>query len=281
MTFVNKIEVIAIAFLFSSVITNAQSAFQNQFDFAKQLYNNENYFEAITELKRLLFFDETEEYNYEANKLIGLSYKQGAKFSDAIRYLTLAEINAKTTEELFQRRIEIIRINILRRTTGRALKLLDSLEADNRFKDRTDEINYWRGWSYIFADEWEKASFEFAKIDTVQTLSKLAKQVDDDMYSVTFAKTISYIIPGAGQIYTGEYISGLLSLGWNVLFGYLTVKSFIDERIFDAIVIANFLWLRFYRGNLQNAENFAGKKNLNISNKALNYLQYEYDGLKP
>ena len=281
MTFVNKIEVIAIAFLFSSVITNAQSAFQNQFDFAKQLYNNENYFEAITELKRLLFFDETEEYNYEANNLIGLSYKQGAKFSDAIRYLTLAEINAKTTEELFQRRIEIIRINILRRTTGRALKLLDSLEADNRFKDRTDEINYWRGWSYIFADEWEKASFEFAKIDTVQTLSKLAKQVDDDMYSVTFAKTISYIIPGAGQIYTGEYISGLLSLGWNVLFGYLTVKSFIDERIFDAIVIANFLWLRFYRGNLQNAENFAGKKNLNISNKALNYLQYEYDGLKP
>ena len=281
MTFVNKIEVIAIAFLFSSVITNAQSAFQNQFDFAKQLYDNENFFEAITELKRLLFFDETEEYNYEANKLIGLSYKQGAKFSDAIRYLTLAEINAKTTEELFQRRIEIIRINILRRTTGRALKLLDSLEADNRFKDRTDEINYWRGWSYIFADEWEKASFEFAKIDTVQTLSKLAKQVDDDMYSVTFAKTISYIIPGAGQIYTGEYISGLLSLGWNVLFGYLTVKSFIDERIFDAIVIANFLWLRFYRGNLQNAENFAGKKNLNISNKALNYLQYEYDGLKP
>ena len=281
MTFVNKIEVIAIAFLFSSVITNAQSAFQNQFDFAKQLYNNENYFEAITELKRLLFFDETEEYNYEANNLIGLSYKQGAKFSDAIRYLTLAEINAKTTEELFQRRIEIIRINILRRTTGRALKLLDSLEADNRFKDRTDEINYWRGWSYIFADEWEKASFEFAKIDTVQTLSKLAKQVDDDMYSVTFAKTISYIIPGAGQIYTGEYISGLLSLGWNVLFGYLTVKSFIDERIFDAIVIANFLWLRFYRGNLQNAENFAGKRNLNISNKALNYLQYEYDGLKP
>ena len=281
MTFVNKIEVIAIAFLFSSVITNAQSAFQNQFDFAKQLYDNENFFEAITELKRLLFFDETEEYNYEANNLIGLSYKQGAKFSDAIRYLTLAEINAKTTEELFQRRIEIIRINILRRTTGRALKLLDSLEADNRFKDRTDEINYWRGWSYIFADEWEKASFEFAKIDTVQTLSKLAKQVDDDMYSVTFAKTISYIIPGAGQIYTGEYISGLLSLGWNVLFGYLTVKSFIDERIFDAIVIANFLWLRFYRGNLQNAENFAGEKNLNISNKALNYLQYEYDGLKP
>ena len=101
------------------------------------------------------------------------------------------------------------------------------------------------------------------------------------MYSVSFAKTISYIIPGAGQIYTGEYISGLLSLGWNILWGYLTIKSFIDERIFDGIVIANFLWLRFYRGNLQNAEKFAKEKNLIISNKAMNYLQFEFKGLKP
>ena len=109
----------------------------------------------------------------------------------------------------------------------------------------------------------------------------MADNIDEELYSVSFAKTISYIIPGAGQIYTGEYISGLLSLGWNVLWGYLTIRSFIDERIFDGIVIANFLWLRFYRGNFQNAEKFAEEKNLIISNKGLEYLQYEYSGRKP
>jgi hypothetical protein len=261
--------------------TIAQNSFDVQFNFAKKLYSDEKYFDTVTELKRLLFFEGKDEYNYQANMLIGKSYKQGAKFSDAIRHLTLAELNAKNVDELYETRIEIIRINILRRTTRRAFKLLDSLEADKRFTDRKDEIKYWRGWAYMFADDWELAAQTFNDIDSNHVLKSLAAEVSDDLYSVSFAKTISYIIPGAGQIYTGEYISGLLSLSWNVLWGYLTLKAFIAERIFDGLVIANFLWLRFYRGNIQNAENFALEKNLIRSNRALNYLQFEYDGLKP
>lgn len=281
MSFVINRKYITATILLMSFASFAQNAFDGQFDFAKKLYNYEDYFDTVTELKRLLFFDENNKYNYEANLLIGKSYKQGAKFSDAIRYLTLAEINAENIDELYETRIEIIRINILRKTTRRAFKLLDSLRSDKRFIDRKDEIKYWRGWAYMFADDWEQAAQTFAEIDTNHVLKTLAEEVDDDWYSVSFAKTISYIIPGAGQIYTGEYISGLLSLGWNVLWGYLTIKAFIAERIFDGIVIANFLWLRFYRGNLQNAENFALEKNLVRSNRALNYLQFEYDGLKP
>jgi hypothetical protein len=281
MNFVNKNKYFAVIILLVNWPTFAQDSFELQFNFAKKLYSNEKYFDTVTELKRLLFFDDSDEYNYEANLFIGKSYKQGAKFSDAIRYLTLAEINAENIDELYEARIEIIRINILRRTTSRAIKLLDSLQTDERFADRKDEIKYWYGWTYMFADDWKQAAQTFAEIDSNHVLKILAEEVDDDLYSVSFAKTISYIIPGAGQIYTGEYMSGLLSLGWNVLWGYLTIKAFIAERIFDGIVIANFLWLRFYRGNLQNAENFAMEKNLVRSNRALNYLQFEYDGLKP
>ena len=281
MNFVINNKYLIATILLISCASFAQNSFDAQFNIAKTLYSDENYFDTVTELKRLLFFDDNSEYNYEANLLIGKSYKQGAKFSDAIRYLTLAEINAENIDELYETRIEIIRINILRRTTRRAFKLLDSLEADERFTDWSGKIKYWRGWAYMFADDWVQAAQTFAEIDTNHVLKRLAEEVYDDLYSVSFAKTISYIIPGAGQIYTGEYISGLLSLGWNVLWGYLTIKAFIAERIFDGIVIANFLWLRFYRGNLQNTENFAKEKNMVISNKALNYLQFGYDGLKP
>ena len=281
MVFVMKSNyIIFIAIFFVSTLF-AQNSFDEQFNLTKKLYSNENYFDTVTELKRLLFFNPNSEYIYSAYETIGKSYKQGAKFSDAIRYFTLAEINALSVDEIYNSRIDIIQVNILRRTTDRAFKLLDSLEADIRFNDKIDEINYWRGWAFIFADDWENAAVTFAGIDSTIELTVLAKKVDDDLYSVSFAKTISYIIPGAGQIYTGEYISGLLSLGWNILWGYLTIKSFIDERIFDGIVIANFLWLRFYRGNLQNAEKFAKEKNLIISNKAMNYLRFEFKGLKP
>jgi hypothetical protein len=281
MIFANRYFWIIIIFIQLLLTVPAQNNVETQFNYAQELFVSGNYFDAITEFKRLLFFDKTGDYNYSANSMIGSSYKQGAKFSDAIHYFTLAEINAKTEEEYYNSRIDIIRVNILRRSTNRALKLLDSLQADKRFRDKIDDINYWRGWAYIFADYWKNAANTFAKIDSTHELKQITNKIDGELYSVSFAKTISYIIPGAGQIYTGEYISGLLSLGWNVLWGYLTIKAFIDERIFDGIIIANFLWLRFYRGNLQNAEKFADEKNLIISNEGLHYLQYEYSGRKP
>ena len=66
-----------------------QDSFQQQFDFAKKLYGEEKYFDAVTEFKRLLFFDETGNFSYEANQFIGLSYKEGAKFSDAIQHFSV------------------------------------------------------------------------------------------------------------------------------------------------------------------------------------------------
>lgn len=281
MTFVTKIRFISLVLFIPVLLLQAQDSFEEQFQLAKNLYIKENYYDAITELKRLLFFDKEGKYLFKANDLIGQCYRQGEKFTDAIRYFTLAEINTKSPDLVYKEKIEIVRVNILRRTTKSAFKILNSLESDNRFKNNVYITDYWRGWAYIFSDDWENAAVTFAKIDSAYQLQKLAEKVNNELYSVGFAKAISYIIPGAGQIYTGEYLSGFMSLGWNVLCGYLTIKAFAADRIFDGVIIANFLFLRFYRGNLQNAENFAKEKNLKISNETLRYLQNEYDGLKP
>ncbi len=269
--------------IFSTFVTRiaAQDDFDKQYDFAELLFADEEYYDAITELKRLLYFDNSETYNYKTNILIGKSYKQGGKFSDAVKHFTLAEINAVSDDELYYSRIENIRVNILRRTTKQALDLINSLEDDERFSAKKDELNYWRGWAYIFADDWENAAFSFGKIDSQHELKLLAENVENEKYSANFAKFISMIIPGAGQFYTGEYVSGLLSLGWNFLWGYLTIKSFVDDRIFDGIMVGSLLWFRFYNGNTYNAEKFAVEKNLIISNKALLFLQYGYEGEKP
>ena len=263
----------------------AQNEIQNQlkaqFDLAKQLYNKEEYFDAITELKCLLFFDKDNAYSYSANELIGQSYKMGAKFSEAIQYFTVASIHSTKSEQLYNSKIEIIRVNILRRTIDRALTLLDSLESDKRFKDKKDDINYWRGWAYIFDDKWDRAAQEFNKINPDNELKKLCDEVENKRYSVTEAKILSFVLPGAGQFYTGNYVSGILSFGWNLLWGYITINSFIENRAFDGIVVGELLWLRFYRGNLQNAEKFAKEKNREIGNKALKFLQFEYKSPKP
>lgn len=265
--------------LTSSVL--AQNTLQQQYEFANQLFNQEKYFDAITEFKRLQFFDKGNQFSFESNILIGRSYKAGAKYDESIKYFVLAEMVAASDEEYFKAKIFNARTNILRRTTKQAERILSDLLNDQRFISNKKEIKYWIGWNYIFSDDWEKAYETFNENNLDTTLASICKLVDQEKYSVNFAKYSSYLIPGFGQFYTGEYISGALSLGWNILFGYLTINAFVEDRIFDAIIIGNFLWLRFYSGNIQNAEKFAVQKNLEISNKALEYLQYRFIGERP
>ena len=278
MNFVNS--TLLIIFI-AVIVIMPQDRLEEQLTKAKTLYSREEYFSSITELKRLIFFDTNKKYSYTANELIGECYKQGAKFSDALNYFTRAEIATTIPSEIYNCRINMIKINILRRTTGRALSLIDALEKDPRFTMKKEEINYWKGWAYIFSDEWDKASDQFGRISPESELKRFCDSIDNKKYSVIKAKLLSYFVPGAGQVYTGNYLSGILSLGWNILWGYTTITAFQANRIFDGIMVGDLLWLRFYNGNNQNAEKFAVEKNLEISNNALIYLQNVYTGVKP
>jgi len=252
-----------------------------QYNYANSLFNSEKYFDAITEYKRLLYFDKSEQYYFQSNFNIGLSYKFGAKYDEAIKYFYFSEMSAQSDSLKIQSRLQRIRINILRRTTDNALIMLKEMHKEFPNQVDSNTIAYWEGWAYIMADDWEKASLSFNKIDSEHTLKKIANEVEDNKYSVTFATLISYILPGSGQFYTGNYISGLLSLGWNVLWGYLTINAFVTDRVLEGILIGGLLWARFYRGNFKNAEKFAIEKNIEISNEAYKYLKNNYKGIKP
>lgn len=277
LNFVNRLLFFSLLF---QVKILSQNYFVEQLELADSLFKSQNYFDAITEYKRLLFFDSLNHYGFYSNYQIGLCYKNGAKYSDAIRYFVLAEINATNDEELFNSKVQQVRTNILRRTTSRAEKILSEMGNDKRFEQHINEIKYWRGWSFIFSYKWDDAHSIFSEIGETN-LAQICLNTYDKLYSVEFAKYSSMIIPGLGQFYTGEYLSGLLSLAWNVFAGYLTINAFDQERIFDGIVTANLLWFRFFRGNFQNAEKFAEQKNTRITNEALFNLQNEFNGIKP
>ncbi|MFA7421619.1 MAG: hypothetical protein WCZ90_18190 [Melioribacteraceae bacterium] len=277
--FLPKKYVLALLYIFSAL--QAQSWSEKSLERAELLFNSNQYFDAITEYKRTLFFAKENDLSAKVNFRIAQCYKAGAFFNEAINYFGLAERNSNDDLFLFETKIEVIRCNILRKTTSRAFQLCNELESDSRFISKIEVINFWRGWAYMFADDWENSSKSFSKHDSQKELKLLCDQVQNDKLSVTFAKVISYILPGSGQIYSGKILSGLMSLAWNLAAGYFTVNAFIANRAFDGIVIGELVWIRFYRGNLENAETFAEQKNIEVANKALEYLQNEYRGLKP
>lgn len=266
-------------FLSGNEFLFTQDELNNQFQKAEKLFKEEKYFDAITEFKRVIFFDSENKYDYESYYKVALSYRAGNKLSEAIRYFSLAEQSAQTRDEILNAKFEIVKLNILRRTTSSALNLLDKIESE--FPEKQNDVVNWRGWAFIFQDDWESAANEFNKIDSLKWIADFCKNIENSKYSVRFAKIISYFLPGAGQFYSGNYLSGFLSLGWTGLWTYLTVNSFVEKRIFDSVMIGNFLWLRFYNGNIQNAEKFAIAENQKISNNALEYLQNNFKGKKP
>lgn len=270
-------------YLFFILITfslyHAQTFLDKQKELADSLFEAGNYFDAVTEYKRLKFFDHNSKYSFITNYKIGLCYKAGAKFDFSLSFLSKAYPFASSDKEKFALKEQMIRVNILRRTTANAHSLLNELAKEANYSE--NNVSYWRGWIYMFEDKWELAAAEFSKISSGEKLKKLCESVNNDKYSVTLAKIISYILPGSGQFYSGNYLSGIMSLGWNILWGFTTVNAFLEERIFDGIMVGDLLWLRFYRGNIQNAENFAREKNIEIINKAYRYLENSYEGIKP
>jgi tetratricopeptide (TPR) repeat protein len=278
---INKYNIVLILLLLPIFIVKPQNEIEDQFNRAEKLFSESKYFEAITEYKRYLFFDAAKTRNYEIFERIAECYKAGAHFEEAIKYYRLAEKETVDDEKLFLTKINLVRVNILRKTASQAFAILSEIESNEKYRFRKNEINYWRGWVYIFEDDWKNAALNFDKINPYHELKLISERTNRSKVSVTFAKVISYILPGLGLIYTGNFLQGLLSLSWNAASGYLTINSFAEKRVFDGIVTGELLFLRFYRGSVQAAEEEAVQKNINISNKTLTYLQKEYKGLKP
>ena len=264
-----------IASVFALVIntlTPGQDHLNLQFKLAEDLYAAEKYFDAVTEFKRLIFFDSTNSFRTRAEYYIGVSYKKGGFFQEAIEHLTLAQMQNRDDEFSYRIRVEIIKSNILRRTVQKALRDIGELEAVINDKDKKTELKLLKGFAYAFSGQWETSSQLFREAG-YPAVSDSIDRISGEMYSETKAAIFSAVIPGTGQIYTGNYLNGIISLGMNALTLYLTVNALAADRIFDGAAVGNFLWYRFYSGNISNAVQFVRQKNQQLENNALLMLQ--------
>ncbi|MCS7052517.1 MAG: hypothetical protein NZM09_02145 [Ignavibacterium sp.] len=246
-----------------------------QKDYADSIFKAQNYFDAIKEYKRLMFFDKQDNFSFYAYNQIAKCYKYGGKFEKASEYFSLALLKARNDKEIFHTKVNLCRLNIIQRKTSNAKRMLDQIENEGRFSIYEDEIKYWRAWIYFFEWKWVEASKIFEELGK-KNLYEICISNKDKFYSIEKAKILSMFLPGLGQFYTGNYLSGFGSFLWNTLSAYLTISAFYQDRIFDGVIISNLLWLRFYKGNLENAEKFALEKNNILFEETLDFIYKNY-----
>lgn len=267
-------KVLLIFYTISNLIFS-QSDLLKQLEFADSLFFNKNYFDAIKEYKRLIFFDTGKSFAYYSYNQIAKCYKYGRKFEDSYNFFSLALTEAKSLREIFDCKLNICRLNIIEKKTKNAHRILDQLEKDFFLSEFENEIKFWRAWTFYFEMDFEKANEIFNQLNKKE-LANLSEKLLDESHSTQKAKILSMILPGVGQFYTGNYLNGLGSFLWNLLSGYLTINALKNERIFDGVVISNFLWLRFYKGNIENAEKFAIDENEKLFNESLNFIYLNF-----
>jgi tetratricopeptide (TPR) repeat protein len=260
---------------------NAQkhdSPLQTQKLYADSLFNAGNYYQAITEYKRLNFFDKSVELKTYSLQQIAMAYKEGGFYNNSADYFSEA---LETTENKVEK--GNIEIN-LARTFLRGRKINKALNELDEYENITEDsliADYWRGWAYMLNNQTPLASYYFKRSVAGSQIAAMLDSVAAKEYSVFNVKLMSYILPGSGQIYTGHYLSGAMSFAWNALFGYMAIKAFQDRRIVEGLLIGDLLWYRFYRGNIQNAEKFANEKNIKLINQLIENLQNNYKGKMP
>ena len=261
-------------------------------ELAEYLFNKGNYNCAITEYKRFIFFNPTDEMKSEIYYKTGLAYRNEGyweKALDAFRRSSAITQNDSIRDE---RRILIATTLIANKKYSTAEFELLKISLFSKYPKIKKKANFFLGICYIYSFKWNEASKSFRKffsdnqqeffinIDSLITEGKKIRYK-----SPKLAKWFSTFLPGTGQIYSGSWWNGINALIINGLTSYLLFDSICDKRYKDVLITNITLFERYYKGNRYNAEKAAESYNKRKNQKQAklilehlsDHIEYLYD----
>ncbi|RKY63046.1 MAG: hypothetical protein DRP99_04840 [Candidatus Latescibacterota bacterium] len=240
---------------------------------ADSLYSCGNYYEAITEYRRYLFFDPSGSGAGYAWYRIGLSYREMGEFGRALEAFKEARMYAATEDERERYRIEEALVLMAQGRWEPAQVSLLHVATFCRDPALRRRARCLLGVSYLYRFNWEEAERCLSsclspgdpRLERIRVL--LGKGRTLELKSPKKAKLLSTFLPGLGQIYAGDWGAGLNALALNCLTSYLWGRSLLKGRYLDAAFWFTSLFLRYYRGNRFRAEKLAEERNLKVQRK--------------
>ncbi|HHH53171.1 MAG TPA: hypothetical protein ENK91_05900 [Bacteroidetes bacterium] len=241
--------------------------FNETLEFADRQLKENKYDLALKTYKRLAFFNKDQNDYYIFNRIGELSLLKGDYETAQFNFgLAAGVVSNKTLKNdfLFKKSYA----QILNKKYNFALIDLFSIEPDNT--DEEFKLNFYIATCYFGLEKFDKSKEYFrmcikkdkyAKLDQLFTKKNLYKPSPDK------ARILSYILPGLGQWYVGNFKDGMNSFIINSGLFALGVYSAINYGVVYSI-ISVIPWLqRYYVGGFSNAENQAIlKRQMNRNN---------------
>jgi tetratricopeptide (TPR) repeat protein len=252
---------------------------EQQYRFAMGYFKQNQYFKAIAEFERFIYFFPDNLKVDDAKYHIGLAYYESGRFREAID--PLSEVAEKSPDQHLRTRA-LFRLSetfIKLADYQSAITLLDHVAETAKKPVIRDEAHYRAGWVYLKLEQIEIARQRFRMISPqnhhlfrVQELEKELSQ--EKLYSKKNPRLAGFlsILPGAGFAYSERYQDALVAFLLNTGLILAAYESFDNgnEALGSLIV---FVGAGFYAGNIYGAVASAHKYNRDSHQRFLDQLK--------
>lgn len=214
-----------------------------QLSFANSLFEEGDYWRAITEYKRYIFLEENQEKKLFAKKMILSSYKKAHRYEDALNYLD-------TFDKPIFKTMERGKLHLLKNDTKNAITYFNQIDSDT--------ARILKGWAYMKEYDWKTSSKPLLKVKNDSNLYPIANELynfaskaDSEITqkNIAVAALLSSAIPGAGRLYTGRTGDAFFSFLTVAFPGVISYLYWQDDRK-RAFSIAVGITAVFYAGDI-------------------------------
>ena len=242
---------------------------QKQYNFALSLFNEGEYYRAITEWKRFIFYFPRSDLIDDAHLYIAKTYLMGEKYDDAInKFMDFRETFPDSDlipECLYLRGTAHFKKEEYHLSRG-LFELVKGKYPDSIWAGRGIIMN---GWSYAKEGDFRKAGEEI-KLEGIldKELRLKAEALSNEIRSgerlhrksPQTAGLLAAVLPGSGHFYLGRYKDGTTAFLLNFSFIWGAVASF-QQGNYAVGGILTFFEVGWYTGNIYSAVGAAHKYN--------------------
>jgi TM2 domain-containing membrane protein YozV len=238
----------------------AASAAPPLFGFAYAWYEAGEYYRAIGEFQRFLFFQPEHPLASEAQLSIGLAFFCGGRWLQAFEVFRAVARAAPHTPTRQTAALWMAETRAQGGDDAQAIRFYQEVIRQYPGTPVADRASYLIGWSWLRQRQWNLARQAFDSAEPQSFYGDSARRLAAALAtapalpqrSPTVARLLSTILPGAGQMYTGHTLDGLIGLGVHAALIAGTAGAVSAGLEAAAAVSAFFTW-GFYSAQMSNA----------------------------
>jgi tetratricopeptide (TPR) repeat protein len=270
--------------IFGSLSASAEEmSIDKMISFADSLYLQKDYYRAITEYERVIFFYPQHPLARTAQVQIAESYFKGEKYDQAINLFKKLADEHQSDDlgpmALFRLGEVYFQKSDYEKAKSVFTQFLDKYPKDGRVDNARLKI----GWSSLNEGDWSSAVQEFQTVPAESPLHGQAEGLAEETKhfpdihkkSPVLAGVLSGVLPGAGQLYIDKPRDSIISFLLNGSFIWASAESFRHHNNVVGGVLL-FFEAGWYAGNIYNAVNGAKKYNLRAEDSFFDQLHKQY-----